>query len=293
MKSIRKRDTVWATAVLILLLFLGGDDKCEISDVASVSPMSAASMFTLSDQTEKENSGEGTVEIIEPEQEIKKLSPTYQTQEEKYYSVVKVIDGDTVNISKDGEIITLRLIGLDTPETVHPSKPVECFGREASDRAKAILTGKQVRIETESSQGEYDKYGRTLAYIHLEDGTHFNKDMIEEGYGYEYTYDLPYKYQAEFKQAQQEAQVNKRGLWASNVCDVAVEELNISKEESTDTTQGQTDTGGYICSYNAYNCGDFSTYLEAQTAYDACGGVNNDIHRLDKDKDGLACESLP
>lgn len=288
MKSIRKRDVVWVTVVLTLLLFLGGDDKCEISDVVSVSPMSAAGTFTIPNQTEKQISGEVVEQIaktIEPKQEIEELLLVYQTPEEKYYSVIKVIDGDTVNINKDGEIITLRLIGLDTPETVHPSKPVECFGREASDKAKAMLTGKQVRIETDSSQGEYDKYGRTLAYIHLEDGTHFNKYMIEEGYGYEYTYDLPYKYQTEFKQAQQEARVDKRGLWAPDVCDVV---------ESTNTTQEQiTDTGGYTCSHNAYNCGDFSTHLEAQTAYDACGGVNNDIHRLDQDKDGEACESLP
>ena len=303
MKSIRKRDAVWAIIVLILLLFLSGDNKCKIpNDTGSVSmsAMQVASMLIVPDQEEKENSTEATtketgqiVKNVEPEQKTEKLLPADQTYGERYYSVVKVIDGDTVNVSKDGETVTLRLIGLDTPETVHPSKPVECFGKEASDKAKAMLTGKQVRIEMDSSQGTYGKYGRTLAYVYLEDGTHFNKYMIEEGYGYEYTYDLPYKYQAEFKQAQQEAQVNKRGLWASNVCDVAVEELNISKEESTDTTQGQTDTGGYICSYNAYNCGDFSTYLEAQTAYDACGGVNNDIHRLDKDKDGLACESLP
>ena len=292
MKSIRKRDVVWATVVLILLLFLGGDDKCEISDVVGVSPMSAASMFTIPDQTEKQISGEvtkQTVKIIEPEQTTEESPLIYQEHEEKYYSVVKLIDGDTVNIGIVGEIITLRLIGLDTPETVHPSKPVECFGREASNKAKAVLAGKQVRIEMDPSQGTYGKYGRTLAYIYLKDGTHFNKYMIEEGYGYEYTYDLPYKYQAEFKKAQQEAQANKRGLWAPNVCDGEIE-----KPESTDTTQEQIiDTGDYICSYNAYNCGDFSTHLEAQTAYDACGGVNNDIHRLDQDKDGEACESLP
>ncbi len=266
----RKRDGVWVIIVFILLLFLSGDDKCEISDISDNSPMPAVSMLTISDQVEE-------------------LPLAHSEHKEKYYSVTKVIDGDTVNINKDGEIITLRLIGLDTPETVHPSKPVECFGKEASNKAKAVLTGKQVRIEMDASQGTYDKYGRTLAYIYLEDGTHFNKYMVEEGYGYEYTYDLPYKYQAEFKKAQEEAEINKRGLWASNVCNDESEEL-----ENIYTAQKQiTDTGDYICSYNAYNCGDFSTHLEAQTAYDVCGGVSNDIHRLDQDKDGEACESLP
>ena len=270
MKFMKKRDRAWVIIVFILLLFLGGDDKREISDEVYGALIPVASIPAISDQVEK-------------------LPPTHPTHEEKYYSVIKVIDGDTVNISKDGETITFRLIGLDTPETVHPSKPVECFGKEASDKAKAILTGKQVRIEMDPSQGIYDKYGRTLAYIYLEDGTHFNKYMIEEGYGHEYTYDLPYKYQTEFKQAQQEAKANERGLWAPNICDIAIE-----KPKSTDTTQEQTvDMGEYICSSNVYNCGDFSTHSEAQTAYDVCGGVGNDIHRLDQDKDGEACESLP
>ncbi len=293
MKFTRKRDVIWAITVLFLLLFLGGDDKCEISDEDHGALMPATSMLAISDQVHKKNLNKEVVEqivkIVEPEQEIEELPPTYQVHEEKYYSVVKVIDGDTVNINKDGEIVTLRLIGLDTPETVHPSKPVECFGKEASDFAKEMLTGKQVRIEMDSSQGTYGKYGRTLAYVYLKDGTHFNKYMIKEGYGYEYTYDLPYKYQAEFKQAQKEAQANKRGLWAPNVCDDEVEE-----PKNIYTAQEQAaNAGGYICSYNAYNCGDFNTHLEAQTAYDACGGVSNDIHKLDKDKDGSACESLP
>ena len=93
------------------------------------------------------------------------------------YPVAKVIDGDTISIIKDGKTVTLRLIGLDTPETVDPRKPVQCFGKAASDKAKELLTGKTVRLEfdpsqglpsfAEASEGTVDKYGRTLAYVFL------------------------------------------------------------------------------------------------------------------------------
>ena len=134
------------------------------------------------------------------------------------YPVAKVIDGDTISIIKGGKAVTLRLIGLDTPETVDPRKPVQCFGKAASDKAKELLTGKTVRLELDSSQGLLDKYGRTLAYVFLPNGTLFNQHMIAEGYGHEYTYNLPYKYQKEFKAAEARAREEKKGLWADDTC---------------------------------------------------------------------------
>lgn len=134
------------------------------------------------------------------------------------YSIVRVIDGDTVDVDINGQTERIRLIGLDTPETVDPRKPVQCFGKEASDKAKSILTGQKVKIETDPSQGLRDKYGRLLAYIFLPDGTLFNQTMIEEGYGHEYTYNLPYKYQTEFKASQVRVRELKKGLWADGVC---------------------------------------------------------------------------
>lgn len=135
------------------------------------------------------------------------------------YQVLKVIDGDTVSININGEKETLRLIGVDTPETVHPNKPVECFGIEASNYAKDLLSNKIISVEYDQSQGEVDKYGRSLVYIFLPDGRNFNKIMIEEGYAYEYTYSEVYKYQKEFKESQTYAKENKLGLWADNICE--------------------------------------------------------------------------
>ncbi len=202
------------------------------------------------------------------------------------YKVVRVVDGDTFSVDLDGKITTIRLIGLDTPEVVDPRKPVQCFGREASDKAKTTLTGQSARLELDATQGKLDKYGRLLAYAFLLDGTNFNEHMIREGYGHEYTYNLPYKYQAEFKAAEDYARVNERGLWALGVCEK--EAKSIPAPIFTQTT-----SSGRICSYNAYNCTDFTTHSEAQEVYEACGGVNNDVHNLDREKDGLACESLP
>ncbi len=135
-----------------------------------------------------------------------------------YYKVTEVVDGDTIKININGKIETLRLIGLDTPETVDPRKPVQCFGKEASNKAKELLIGKNVRIEKDISQGELDKYNRLLVYIYREDGLFYNKHMIETGYAHEYTYNTPYKYQTEFKAAQKTAQQNSLGLWSPNTC---------------------------------------------------------------------------
>jgi endonuclease YncB( thermonuclease family) len=160
-----------------------------------------------------------------------------------YYSITGVVDGDTVKVNINGTVETLRLIGLDTPETVDPRKPVQCFGKEASNKAKELLIGKKVRIEKDPTQGEKDKYNRTLAYIYLESGIFYNKYMIEQGYAHEYTYNTPYKYQAEFKQAQKTAEANKVGLWSPNTCDGVT-----NQTETTATPPAMQTSGRYYTS---------------------------------------------
>lgn len=152
-----------------------------------------------------------------PTEKAVDVSPTSQISLDTA-KVTKVVDGDTIEVLVKGKIEMIRLIGVDTPETVDPRKPVQCFGKEASAHTKAQLLGKNVGLEADSTQGERDKYKRLLRYVFLENGVNFNKQLIHEGYAYEYTYDLAYKYQAEFKQAQIDAQKNKRGFWADNAC---------------------------------------------------------------------------
>jgi micrococcal nuclease len=134
------------------------------------------------------------------------------------YRVLKVVDGDTLDVEIDGASQRLRLIGIDTPETVDPRKAVQCFGKEASNKAKELLENNFVTLESDETQGEKDKYGRLLRYVFLPDGTNFNLFMIEEGYAHEYTYSTRYKYQDEFRQAEVNARNNNKGLWSPTTC---------------------------------------------------------------------------
>lgn len=143
-------------------------------------------------------------------EEIRK-SPTYQ--------VLKVVDGDTIHISYNGKDEKVRFIGLDTPETKDPRKPIQCFGREATAKMTEFAENKNVRLEFDKTQGERDKYGRILAFVYNEDNKNLAYEMIRQGYGNEYTYNSnPYKYQNEFKEAARKAREENKGLWAENTC---------------------------------------------------------------------------
>lgn len=134
------------------------------------------------------------------------------------YTIIEIVDGDTVKVDYHGKTETVRLIGIDTPETVDPRETVQCFGQEASSRAKELLKGKSVQLESDTSQSDRDKYNRLLRYVLFEDSTNFNKQMIAEGFAYEYTYQVPYKYQQDFKNAQTEASNTSKGLWSPSSC---------------------------------------------------------------------------
>ncbi len=121
--------------------------------------------------------------------------------------VLRVIDGDTLELS-GGERV--RLIGIDTPETVHPNKPVEYFGKEASQFTKTMVEGINVKLKFD--QQLRDKYGRLLAYVFLEDGTFLNAEIIKQGYGHAYTR-FPFKYLEEFREYERAAREHNKGLW--------------------------------------------------------------------------------
>lgn len=212
------------------------------------------------------------------------------------YRVVRVIDGDTFSIRLPHGIDTVRLIGIDTPETVHPSKPVECFGAEASSFARELLSGERVRLEFDESQGTRDKYGRLLAYAYLPDGTFVNYELIARGYAYEYTYELPYRYRETFREAERAARAQTRGLWAPGACTREHDEPsrpNPAESAESAAALDESDLARYTCSRNTYDCADFRSRAEAQAIFLHCGGKRNDVHWLDGDKDGLACERLP
>ncbi|WP_051267609.1 thermonuclease family protein [Treponema pedis] len=131
--------------------------------------------------------------------------------------VIKVVDGDTVKVKmldynrKFNKVETIRFIGVDTPETVHPKKSVQYFGKEASEYTKRELNGKIVYLGFDNNLR--DKYNRLLCYCYTEDGLFINYRIIYNGYGYAYI-KYPFVYAKKFKKAEKEARKSERGLWA-------------------------------------------------------------------------------
>ncbi|KKU81387.1 MAG: Micrococcal nuclease [Parcubacteria group bacterium GW2011_GWA1_47_8] len=132
--------------------------------------------------------------------------------------VARVVDGDTIIVRIHNVDEKVRLIGVDTPETVDPRKTVQCFGKEASQFVTSLLENKSVRLEPDPTQGDRDHYGRLLRYVFLPDGTLLNRKIIAQGYGHEYTYRLSYQYQQDFKNAERQAREHEKGLWAVGTC---------------------------------------------------------------------------
>jgi micrococcal nuclease len=132
--------------------------------------------------------------------------------------VVGHVDGDTVRVRISNPPLdlktleTIRMIGVDTPETVHPNKPVEYFGQEASNFTKERLLGKQVYLAFDWDLR--DRYGRLLAYIYTAEGRCFNGILIQEGYGHAYI-SYPFQFRTEFEDLEQSARNAKRGLWGN------------------------------------------------------------------------------
>ena len=129
--------------------------------------------------------------------------------------VSTVFDGDTIVVNLSGQEVTIRLIGVDTPETGRPDTPVQFHGPEASDFTRRALLGSKVRLEFEAPGrpgGAMDKYGRTLAYVITADGTNFNLELVRLGHGRVYT-KYPFQYQRDFEKAEKAARKAGLGIW--------------------------------------------------------------------------------
>ena len=132
-------------------------------------------------------------------------------QDAEAYPVSRIIDGDTIELKTETGLVKVRLIGVDTPETVHPSKPVEHYGREASLFLKNLLRGESVHAVY--GQERVDQYGRTLAYLYrVPDGLFVNLEIIRQGYGHAYT-QFPFKHMELFLAYQGWARDVGKGLW--------------------------------------------------------------------------------
>lgn len=133
--------------------------------------------------------------------------------ETKLYEVSDVVDGDTFKVRVEGRSLTVRMLGMNTPETVDPRKAPECYGKEASDETKSLLDGEKVRLVHNPNRETHDKYGRELLYVYRDDGMFVNEFLVKGGFAREYTVGKPYEFQAEFRADEAAAKAAGKGLW--------------------------------------------------------------------------------
>ena len=129
--------------------------------------------------------------------------------------VRSVVDGDTIRVDLGGRSTTVRLIGIDTPELGNRhdrSVGAQPFAHEATDFTRRKLNGQRVRLEYEPSD-RVDKYGRTLAYVFLDDGTFLNRELVRSGLAHLYTHSA-FRYRKQFRADEEEARLARRGLWS-------------------------------------------------------------------------------
>ncbi len=148
------------------------------------------------------------------------LPKSVETNQPGLYSINRFVDGDTVDVNMNGSVETIRMIGVDTPETHKPNTPVQCYGPEAADYTKNLIGDQKVRLQADPLDTNRDRYGRLLRYVYLADGKLVEKELISNGYAFAYT-QFPFTKSSEFKAYEFGAKTDNRGLW--KICQVTVE----------------------------------------------------------------------
>jgi micrococcal nuclease len=270
----------WIATVGIAVVFLfaiSTDDKVETKTKNEAVALPQVQTPQQQPEAEKQN----TPELVDSK--AAEMEQANTQVKEEVFKVASVVDGDTIKL-ENGQAV--RYIGIDTPETVHPSKPVQCFGKEASAKNKELVLGKEVRLVKDVS--ETDKYGRILRYVYVGDSL-INDYLVRNGYANSYSYPPDVKFQDQFKQAEEEARTNKRGLWADGACDTqATQAPATTTSISTPTapkSSNSAPSGSFACSCSK-SCAQMSSCAEAQYQLDVCGCTKRDA-----DKDGVACDS--
>lgn len=153
--------------------------------------------------------------------------------ERKEVTFESCVDGDTIKVLIDGKKTTVRFLAVDTPETKHPKKGVEPYGKEASDyTCNRIKTAKKLEIEYDDGSSKTDKYARALGWIFTDDSL-LQKELIQKGYAkVAYLYG-DYKYTEELQKEEEKAKKSKLGIWSDEIQNQKQE--TTAKEEKTDT----------------------------------------------------------
>lgn len=130
------------------------------------------------------------------------------------YAVTRFSDGDTITVDMNGTKETIRMIGVDTPETHDPDVPVQCYGPAASAYTKNLIGKNKVRLEADPTNQNRDRYDRLLRYVYLPDGRLVQAEIIKNGYGFAYTL-FPFTKSKEFVSLQEQAKGQNKGLWSN------------------------------------------------------------------------------
>ena len=192
------------------------------------------------------------------------------------YKVIRVIDGDTVKIDYNGKATNVRLIGVDTPETVHPNKPVEAYGKEASNFTKNLLRGESVYLRFDTNRT--DTFGRLLAYLYrAPDGLFVNLEIVRQGYGHAYT-QFPFKHMELFRYYGNRARTAGKGLYGIPQARVtSLSEASTAVESESEGEVYRTRTGK---KYHRGSCSSLRrskipiSLAEAKERYGPCGRCN-------------------
>jgi micrococcal nuclease len=210
-------------------------------------------------------------------------------------TVIEVTDGDTMDVRfENGTVVTVRLIGVDTPETaLRYQDPAEYgipnttqgrdwllhWGEKASDFATKKLAGETVTVRTDPESATRGYYGRLLAYLYYNNGTNFNRELVERGFARRYD-DSSFTLREAFGALEAAAQAANRGLWA------------FESDSSTGTPPSHDGATPTPPADGDYDCSDFETHAAAQEFFEQ-HNPTADPHDLDGDGNGQACESLP
>ena len=154
--------------------------------------------------------GSGILQTDAPQQIAKKAADS----QPGLYEVTRFVDGDTITVNMNGVKETVRMIGIDTPETHKPNSPVQCYGPAASAYTKQLIGDQKVRLESDPQNTNRDRYDRLLRYVYLPDGRLVAEEILTNGYGFAYT-QFPFSKKAAFIAAEASAESAQKGLWAN------------------------------------------------------------------------------
>jgi micrococcal nuclease len=151
---------------------------------------------------------------------LDKSAQVAQSNQAGDYTVIRAVDGDSMDVDMYGHAETVRFIVIDTPETHKPNTPVQCYGPEAASYTKSQVEGKQVRLQADSLDTNRDRYGRLLRYVYLPDDSLLQDQLVSQGYAFAYT-QFPFEKKAAIVAEEQAAKHAGKGLWSA--CQVIVE----------------------------------------------------------------------